>query len=203
MPDLLQAFSCFARIEAYCLIKSSPLSDLSISNSSITTPSTDDIELETCQSTHHLISFKNATVSRSSNSIPVLRELNLSIYEGITMIIGPVGSGKSTLIETILGELSLICGSMTNPLSRVAYCAQTPWIQNMTIRENITGPSEFDQKWYDFTIWACVLEEDLKLMHGGDMRKAGSTGTLLSGGQKQRLVYITLLNFFVTTPYQH
>ncbi|KAI9745550.1 MAG: hypothetical protein M1818_001084 [Claussenomyces sp. TS43310] len=110
------------------------------------------------------------------------------------MVIGPVGSGKSTLLETILGNSNLSSGSATSSLSRVAYCPQIPWIQNNTIRQNIIGPFDFDPKWYDFTITACALEEDLKNMPGGDMRMAGSTGVSLSGGQKQRILKVVFLD---------
>jgi ABC-type bacteriocin/lantibiotic exporter with double-glycine peptidase domain len=118
----------------------------------------------------------------------VLRDLNLTIRKGITMIIGPVGSGKSALIESILGQTSLKKGSTTGPLSRVGYCSQTPWVLNNTIQQNITGGSAFDQKWYDFTILACSLKEDIQNIPGGDMCRSGSKGVSLSGGQKQRVV---------------
>lgn len=198
MPSLLEGVSCFERIEAYCLKSHVPLPD-----SAGLTPSLDQfanhaIELEppTRGPLPHipLVSFSNANISWSLDSEIVLRDLNLSVWTGITMIIGPVGSGKSALIESILGETELRSGSMASRLSRVAYCSQSPWIMNKTIRDNIIWESEFDQKWYEFTIAACGLDEDLKKIPGGDACKAGSNGVSLSGGQKQRVVSRLLLS---------
>ena len=75
----------------------------------------------------------------SPGSKAILHKPDLKFYRGITMIIGPVGSGKSTLIETVLGNTILRFNSTTVPLSTVAYCPQSPWIVNDTIRNNITG----------------------------------------------------------------
>ncbi|MCJ1394407.1 hypothetical protein MMC18_007285 [Xylographa bjoerkii] len=190
MPSVLQAVFCFNRIEEYCKIKSSVPSGHSTSTLSFG-ESSDEMELRGRQTTstsdNLLVSFKNATVSRSSEPAAVLHGLNLSIRRGITMIIGPVGCGKSTLIDTILGSSTLRSGSATVPLSRVAYCPQNPWIVNNTIRHNIIGATEFDWKWYDFTLSACCLEEDIRAMPRNDMRMAGSNGIALSGGQKQRV----------------
>jgi ABC-type multidrug transport system fused ATPase/permease subunit len=73
----------------------------------------------------------------------------------------------------------------------VAYCPQTPWIMNDTIRQNIVGPAAYDPKWYNFVIRACALESDFENIAGGDLSKAGSSGITLSGGQKQRIVSIS------------
>lgn len=189
MPSLLQALACFDRIEAFCLKKPTLLPGLSTTTISLAESSNNSMELHSLvPSNRPLVSFRNADISWSPESDIVIHNLNLDIQRGITMVIGPVGSGKSALIESILGEASIRNGAITASLSSVAYCAQSPWIMNGTIRHNITGGSEFDQKWYDTTISACALEEDLKNIPGGDMWKAGSKGVSLSGGQKQRVV---------------
>ncbi|KAL1981835.1 hypothetical protein VTN96DRAFT_2080 [Rasamsonia emersonii] len=191
VPSLLQAIACFQRIEVYFLKKPAPTPGLSTSTQWLPEFSNGAMELRHRQTTAlsdtPLVSFKKADISWSPETEIVLHDLNMNIRKGITMIIGPVGSGKSALIESILGETALKSGSTTAPLSRVAYCSQSPWIMNTTIRHNITGGSEFDQKWYEFTISACGLEEDLEKIPGGDMCKAGSNGVSLSGGQKQRV----------------
>lgn len=104
------------------------------------------------------------------------------------MIVGPVGSGKSTLLESILNQHMVKNGSMTTSFSRAAYCPQSAWIRNDTIRGNIIGFHAFDQAWFDFTCAVCGLQDDLDSFAKGDMHMAGSDGIALSGGQKQRIV---------------
>ncbi|KAJ5292026.1 hypothetical protein N7478_001277 [Penicillium angulare] len=187
MPSILQALGCLKRIDEYCdkkvSTKSAAPDDTSCDSS------LNNIELReyntSLQRSGPLVSFKNATIYRSGASDPILKLLNLDIHRGITAIIGPVGSGKTTLLETMLGRHT--CEPSILPLSRAAYAPQTPWIMNESIRQNIIGASEFDPKWYDFVTSSCGLDEDLKNMHGGDSRLAGSKGASLSGGQKQRV----------------
>lgn len=188
IPSFSQAISCFDRIEEYCKKDSDyeprkPTAHISGSS---------EIELHnTLTATRFgssLISFQDATILRSLTSPPVLQTLNFDIRRGITAIIGPVASGKTTLLEAMLGRHVLQGSPTPIPLSRAAYAPQTPWIMNTTIRDNIIGTNEFEQKWYDFVVSACGLEDDLKNLSGGDQQLAGSRGASLSGGQKQRVV---------------
>uniref|UniRef100_A0A093VBK4 Metal resistance protein YCF1 n=1 Tax=Talaromyces marneffei PM1 TaxID=1077442 RepID=A0A093VBK4_TALMA len=192
LPSLVRALGCFQRIEEYCLIEPAVVSDDQDTTLPLPGSRTNDVEFsirnigvndDTC-----LFKFRNANISWSPETETVLENLRLDIGNGITIIIGPVGSGKSALLESIIGETHLKDGTTTKPLTRVAYCSQNPWIINNTIKFNITNGSEhIDQKWYDFTIWACALEEDLKSIPGGDQFQTGSNGVSLSGGQKQRV----------------
>jgi ABC-type transport system involved in cytochrome bd biosynthesis fused ATPase/permease subunit len=118
----------------------------------------------------------------------VFKDLTLEIGKGITMITGPIGSGKSALIKSILGEMAVRKGSVYSPFKNVAYCPQIPWIVDDTIRHNITGGKEFDAAWYDFAVSTCGLNDDFQYLPAGDMHVAGSGGASLSGGQKQRVV---------------
>jgi ATP-binding cassette subfamily C (CFTR/MRP) protein 1 len=72
----------------------------------------------------------------------------------------------------------------------IAYCAQTPWLVNKTIQENILGSSLFDSQWYAQVLKAAALVEDLRNYSAGDRTLIGSQGIILSGGQKQRIVCI-------------
>lgn len=179
MPALWQAVACFDRIEAY-FAKGTPSS----------AKHEEEIQpLSTSEKFYpFLISFQNANIAWAPEKEPVLRNLSVHIHQGITMIVGPVGCGKSTLIESILHQHMVTNGSRTASFSRAAYCPQTPWITNDTIRNNIIGFLEFDQTWYDFTCAACGLQGDLDALSEGDMHLAGSGGISLSGGQKQRVV---------------
>lgn len=187
---------CFGRIEVY--LEKKPAQTY---NRFSVTPTSGDLPaaiqhetVELIDSTSKLrpgpavISFKGVDISWSNNTEIVFKNLTLDIGKGITMIIGPVGSGKSALVESILGETLIQNGTTTAPLSNVAYCPQTPWIVNNTIQYNITGNTDFDAKWYSFCVSACGLEDDLRILPAGDIHMAGSNGASLSGGQKQRVV---------------
>ncbi|EIM89359.1 P-loop containing nucleoside triphosphate hydrolase protein, partial [Stereum hirsutum FP-91666 SS1] len=110
----------------------------------------------------------------------------------INLITGPTGSGKTSLLMAFLGEMR--CIPMT-PASwfnlprdgGVGYAAQEPWIQNMTITDNILFGSPYDDARYRQVIQQCALEQDLRLFEAGDMTEVGEKGLTLSGGQKARL----------------
>ncbi|KAJ6186285.1 ABC transporter transmembrane domain type 1 [Penicillium mononematosum] len=178
MPALWQAVACFDRIGAYCA-----------EGTTLSEKCDDEVQpLPTSEKVRpFLISFQNADIAWSSEKESMLCNLNVNIYPGITMIVGPVGCGKSTLIESILHQHMVKNGSRTRSFSRAAYCPQTPWIRNVTIQNNIVGFLEFDKTWYDTTCTMCGLQEDLDALAEGDMHLAGSGGISLSGGQKQRI----------------
>lgn len=106
----------------------------------------------------------------------------------LTMVLGPVGCGKSTLLKALLGELGGFKGTIRANFSGAAYCDQSPWIPNDTVRNIIIGGSDWDEAWYQRVIHACALEHDLLTWPKGHDTVAGSQGISMSGGQKQRLV---------------
>jgi len=189
-----QGVACFERVEKYLLKQ--PASTSSEPPSLPGLPSADDAtplgQLQPSPETRSkrsIVSFQDADISWSADaSEPVLRDLTLTIPSGLTAIVGPVASGKSTLLASILGETKMSRGSMAiDAPSGIAFSAQTPWIMNDTIRHNITGGVDLDQKWYDFSVLSSGLQGDLGGMLAGDLTKAGSNGTSLSGGQRQRV----------------
>ncbi|QCD87723.1 ATP-binding cassette [Vigna unguiculata] len=116
-----------------------------------------------------------------------LKNINLEINKGeLTVIVGTVGSGKSSLLASILGEMHKnfgkiqVCGS-------TAYVAQTSWIQNGTIEENILFGLPMNKQKYNEVIRVCSLEKDLEMMEHGDQTEIGERSINLSGGQKQRI----------------
>ncbi|OKL58600.1 hypothetical protein UA08_06380 [Talaromyces atroroseus] len=192
LPSIVQTLACFGRIQEYVFDKLTPSPDPELSmTTSAEGVSREAMELqEYDQSTAsdlHLVSFNNADISWSPETQVVLNDLNLNIPEGITTLIGPVGSGKSTILESILGQTTLKRGSLNSKMTKVAYCGQTPWIIDGTIQQNITGGTEFENSWYRFVISACGLEADMKAIPKGDMCRTGSKGVSLSSGQKQRV----------------
>jgi ABC-type multidrug transport system fused ATPase/permease subunit len=191
LPTFMQGLACLRRIEGFFCHPSLRETEL---------PTLDDEGprnqgaslgiLESGNSTADvLVTFHNASFSFSSQSEPVLHDLSMSVQPGFTVIIGPVASGKSTLLNSLMSEAHLTGGEATSHLSKLAYCPQTPWITSNTIRNNIVGHSQdFDPKWYDFVLTTCQLQHDLAMMPLGDQTHAGSHGSALSGGQKQRVV---------------
>ncbi|MCP8717953.1 MAG: ATP-binding cassette domain-containing protein [Asgard group archaeon] len=152
------------------------------------------------------IGFENATLSwnaQSKNDFQ-LKDLNVSFKPGeLNVIIGPTGSGKTSLLLGLLGEMDLVNGKIFLPgilprddlvvdpvtglTESVAYCSQSAWLLNDTIRGNITFGAPFNQERYDKVVEACGLARDLKILSAGDQTEVGEKGITLSGGQKQRV----------------
>lgn len=119
---------------------------------------------------------------------PILRNVNLTIPRGrLTLITGPVGSGKSTLCKALLGEVPFADGVVNVHHSEIAYCDQQPVLNNSTVRENIISFSSFHEERYRSVLRATMLDTDLLTMPLGDQTVVGSNGISLSGGQRQRL----------------
>ena len=133
------------------------------------------------------ISVRHASFGPNRSQI-LLKDIDLQVSTGsFTMIIGKVASGKTVLLQSLVGEMSLIAGEVDFPSSGVAYCAQSPWLRNVSLRENIIGESEFESQWYNKVCWACGLQTDFKEIKTGDKTLVGSRGITLSGGQKNRI----------------
>ncbi|KAF3384453.1 Metal resistance protein YCF1 [Penicillium rolfsii] len=132
--------------------------------------------------------IQNATFGWDADKEPVLKDINLSVARGsFTMLIGPSGCGKSTLLKALLGEIRCEEGKVELTSPSVAFCDQTPWHMNGSIKDSIVSMSEYDPKWYSSVIQACALEEDLSQFPRGDRSIIGSKGVALSGGQSQRI----------------
>ncbi|KAL4940284.1 hypothetical protein BDV06DRAFT_196970 [Aspergillus oleicola] len=116
-----------------------------------------------------------------------LRDLNLDIQrDELIAVIGAVGSGKSSLLSALAGDMRLTDGAVSLSTSR-AFCPQYTWIQNASLRSNILFGKVCDEKWYDQVIDACALKPDLEILPNGDATEIGERGITISGGQKQRL----------------
>jgi ABC-type multidrug transport system fused ATPase/permease subunit len=124
----------------------------------------------------------------------VIEDLSFKIHRGtVTIVVGPVGCGKSTLVRALLRETPIYSGGLKVEPEAIAYCSQTPWLTNSSLQDNILGESFFDVDWYNAVIEACALYDDIQSQPNGDQTMLGSQGTVLSGGQKQRVVSFYLL----------
>ncbi|XP_066550054.1 ATP-binding cassette sub-family C member 2 isoform X2 [Amia ocellicauda] len=133
------------------------------------------------------ISVCDGTFTWERNAEPILKNVSLDIKPGcLVAVVGAVGSGKSSLISAILGEMHSTKGYI-NIKGSVAYVPQQAWIQNATLRENILFGSELQEERYQAVLEACALLPDLELLPGGEQTEIGEKGINLSGGQKQRV----------------
>ncbi|WAR53410.1 hypothetical protein PtB15_2B841 [Puccinia triticina] len=133
---------------------------------------------------------KNQKPAETLDTAPSFRltDIEMDIKRGsLTAIVGPIASGKSSLIQALIGEMKQIVGSPPCFGGQVGYCPQNAWIQNDTIRENIIFGSEMDEKRYRAVVHAACLQADLDMLPQGDMTLIGERGINLSGGQKQRI----------------
>lgn len=104
----------------------------------------------------------------------------------LVAVIGGVGSGKSSLLAALAGDMRRTEGNVVWGASK-AYCAQSAWIQNTTVRNNILFGNEMKPDWYNQVIDACALRHDIDMLADGDATEIGEKGITFSGGQKQRL----------------
>lgn len=117
----------------------------------------------------------------------VLRNINVSAKDGeLVAVVGRVGSGKSSLIHAMLGEMRKVEGEVRME-GTVAYVAQTAWIFNDTMRNNILFGKAYDEALYRKALKVAALEQDIDALPAGDMTAIGEKGINLSGGQKQRV----------------
>ncbi|KAF5023770.1 hypothetical protein F66182_4163 [Fusarium sp. NRRL 66182] len=132
--------------------------------------------------------LKAASFGYDATKKPTMANIDAEVPLGkLTLVVGPVGSGKSTLLKAILGEVGVMAGSVHISNSEMAYCDQTPWHMNGTVRDSIIAFSRVDERWYRQVLEACALEQDLAQLPKRDLSTIGSKGIVLSGGQSQRV----------------
>ncbi|NXC45297.1 MRP7 protein, partial [Penelope pileata] len=140
--------------------------------------------------------FSWAPVKEESTSQPLstgslqLHIENLSVRKGMLLgVVGKVGSGKSSLLAAITGELIKLGGQVyvCDLEQGFGLATQEPWIQFTTVRENILFGRQYDARLYEEVVEACALSEDLNILPAGDQTEVGENGVTLSGGQKARL----------------
>ncbi|KAL4876404.1 P-loop containing nucleoside triphosphate hydrolase protein [Aspergillus karnatakaensis] len=177
IPMVSAALACFARVQQYLLSKGSTDFRLPLSEHNRRDDHRDII-----------VAISGASFGWAPGKPETLSNITVNIRRSsFTFVIGPVGSGKTTLLRALLGEVSLRAGSIHADLDNIALVGQEAWIQNLTMRENILGSTDYDAGWYGKVVYACGLEQDINGLPNGDTTLAGSAGVSLSGGQRQRL----------------
>lgn len=136
----------------------------------------------------HVIRASDCTFTWNPESPkPTLKNINIAFKAGEKIAVcGAVGSGKSSLLYALLGEIPKQSGSV-QLLGSTAYVAQTAWIQSGTVRDNILFGRPFDKAQYQKTLKTCSLEKDIQRFSFGDLTEIGERGLNMSGGQKQRI----------------
>jgi ABC-type multidrug transport system fused ATPase/permease subunit len=130
---------------------------------------------------------KNIEEILVNRSIETLTNMNFVIEKGdLVAVVGPVGSGKSSFLSALLGEMHLKTGSVQT-VGSIAYCDQRPWVLNDTLQGNILFGRPYDEERFDHALFAANLEDDIQVLPGGIQTQIGERGINLSGGQKARV----------------
>uniref|UniRef100_A0A8C6UTS8 Multidrug resistance-associated protein 1 n=1 Tax=Neogobius melanostomus TaxID=47308 RepID=A0A8C6UTS8_9GOBI len=189
--NILDAQKAFVSLALFNILRF-PLNMLPMVISSLVQASVSLKRLRTFLSHEEL---QEDSVDRSAVSVCVTKRwfpvcvfsLNVQIPEGsLVAVVGLVGSGKSSLLSALLGEMDKIEGTASVKGS-VAYVSQQAWIQNSTLKENIVFGQELNDPWYQQVVEACALRPDMEILPAGDDTEIGEKGVNLSGGQKQRV----------------
>ncbi|XP_032536328.1 multidrug resistance-associated protein 1-like isoform X3 [Chiroxiphia lanceolata] len=144
-------------------------------------------DISTNYSGNHAVGFIGASFRWEKNGLPILKNLSVKIPEGsLVAVVGQVGSGKSSFLSAVLGEMEKLEGTVQRRGS-VAYVSQQAWIQNDSLQENILFGADLNRPYYNLVLESCALLPDLEQLPHGDQTEIGERGVNISGGQKQRV----------------
>lgn len=196
LPACFTGYASAVRVQNFLLLQEAQRShhtmqsqDSSFSQSELTAHEEAAGKDGNVQHRRYAIALVRASLTSYDTGIKILDNVDLQICVGhISMFIGPVACGKSTLLRVFLREVNLTDGIVIVADGMISYCGETPWLQDMSIRDNIIGRGTYEESWYQSVVHACALDEDILQLAEGDKTMAGSGGGSLSGGQKQRVV---------------
>ncbi|OJJ44494.1 hypothetical protein ASPZODRAFT_135308 [Penicilliopsis zonata CBS 506.65] len=197
IEHLQTVIECFTRIQSYLTrTEQAAYRTITSNQAALEAVTEQGIELKPSRSRstmdnapHVAAAMSRLTLRYSAEQRPVLEDISLELPRfQTTMIVGPVGCGKSSLLKLLLGQVPPPEGQLYTHFSRAAYCAQQPWVFKATLRENIVGMSSpWDETWYRQVLQACALVSDMNDLPQGDQTGAGMRGGSLSGGQRIRM----------------
>lgn len=182
-PTVMSLLACIGRIQDF--LNSPEQEDKR--HILATIPSESD-EKDSCAGSA-AIRLSGACVEARDNSHLVLEDVSFDVPTStLSLVVGPVGGGKTVLLKAILGEAQLSKGEIQLTTARVGFCDQTPWLPCLSIRDVVVGETPWDESRYNEVVVACALRHDIDQFPSGDATVVGSNGSGLSGGQKQRIV---------------
>ena len=198
-PSTMSSLACFDRIQQYLLREERVDDRLLNGRMDVGTPDRESsgIELEVMPSdgkgvqNKEVILLSNLSLGYAKDTDVVHSVTSTLKRNTITMIIGPVGAGKSTVLLGLLGELQSNKGFVRLDREIIGYCSQSAWLPNATVKQIVAGTDEtsdqVDEVWLRSVLQACVLDVDMQQFPNGEESVIGSRGLTLSGGQRQRL----------------
>ncbi|XP_067118437.1 ATP-binding cassette sub-family C member 4-like, partial [Centruroides vittatus] len=133
------------------------------------------------------IRMDSVTAAWKKGFEPTLNGISLNMQRGeLLIVIGPVGSGKTSLLMSLLGEIPITSGEVSVK-GKISYASQEAWVFNATIKENILFGEEYQEDKYTKILHITALEKDISLFPEGDLTIVGERGVIMSGGQKARI----------------
>ncbi|KGQ08923.1 Multidrug resistance-associated protein 1 [Beauveria bassiana D1-5] len=194
--NVMRAWACFNRIQAYLQLPEwkdpRRYGDAATSSASGTeTLAEKQNKRESIHPKNDVVyEFIDAWIVPSGSPQSILKSIDMQIMRSrIIALLGPIACGKSTFLRCLLGEADLLHGAIcvTKKAITIAYCDQTPWLHNGTLRDNILGPNPYEESWYRAVVRRCQLIEDFDQLSNGDESVVGSDGMNLSLGQRHRV----------------
>ncbi|OAA60779.1 ABC transporter [Cordyceps fumosorosea ARSEF 2679] len=196
-PRAMSMLACFERVQVFLCQDEhqdtrTVLQDLSESGHGtlITSCQYSTLEKAAGQMPLVMFRFEGVAIAPRGSDKPVLTNVDLCIEDGsVTAMFGPTSSGKTTFIQSLLGEAEIMAGrlSIDESVLRVALCGQDVFLPNTTVRDCIIGACNYDPVWFGIVLRCCKLEADLERLPNGQDYVIGSGGIGLSGGQRQRI----------------
>ncbi|KAF8205910.1 P-loop containing nucleoside triphosphate hydrolase protein [Mycena galopus ATCC 62051] len=187
MPQIRAATASLKRIEKYLMLEER--NDLPVPlDADVDADGDDSIAEKKMHTPANDITFEAGSFSWAPDKPAFLGPLSTTLTQGhLHLCVGPVASGKTLFLLSVLGESVLTTGKFVRSRVPVAYAAQDPLIVSGTIRENVVFGHAFSEEWYNTVLEACALSADIEKMSGKDGAFLGEKGAILSGGQRQRI----------------
>lgn len=191
ISSTIEASVAIRRVHTYLISEEiDPNAVITAENGASSSTSLTDLETSNAPKTKLAVHIKDGDFKWSPEEPRlVLRSINFIAQKGsLHAVIGRVGSGKTSLLSCLLGEMYKMPGSGdVVRIGKVAYVPQQAWIINASLKDNVVFGSPYNEEWYREVIDACCLTQDIQMLPGGDTTEIGERGINLSGGQKQRV----------------
>jgi ABC-type multidrug transport system fused ATPase/permease subunit len=160
ITTLLNAYVAMERIEDFT---KEPEKEGASNREEDTTPSVESVPLK----------LSDSSFAWPGSDTTILQDVSLTIEPGLTVVYGKIGSGKTALLQALLGEMDRLSGQVDIPDKMIGYCSQSPWLQSISIRDNILFFSEYEEERYENVLDACALRQDLANFKDGDLSEIG------------------------------